>query len=115
VSDIPSRPETRAAAALADALAAGGISTDVHDGYGLSLVSVWIGLVVWCDGEWYWWRAGWDDRRKRVLYARHTAGEPSRAARRIAFRLADLQRHHHLLSETICDLSSPEPAEARTG
>ncbi|GAA3258741.1 hypothetical protein [Nonomuraea helvata] len=96
-------PEKHAADALAVALAAHGVSADVHDGYGLSLVSVWVGLVVWCDGDWYWWRAGWDDRRKRVLYARHPAIEPSRAARRVAFRYADLQRRHPL-SERIRDL-----------
>lgn len=103
-------PEKHAADALADALAAHGVSADVHDGYGLSLVSVWVGLVVWCDGDWYWWRAGWDDRRKRVLYARHPAIEPSRAARRVAFRYADLQRRHPL-SETIRSLR-PESTEA---
>lgn len=40
-----------------------GIHADAHEGYGLALVSVWVGLVVWCDGTWYWWRAGWDDQR----------------------------------------------------
>ncbi|MEV0233068.1 hypothetical protein [Nonomuraea sp. NPDC050786] len=34
-----------------------GIPADVHDGYGLALVSVWVGLVVWCDGERYWFSA----------------------------------------------------------
>ncbi|MEV0595694.1 hypothetical protein [Nonomuraea cavernae] len=77
-----------------------GIHADVHSGHGLALVSVWVGLVVWCDGEWHWWRAGWDDRRKRVLYARHPAIEPSRAARRIAFRYVDL-RNQCPLTETI--------------
>ena len=82
-----------------------GIKADIHDGYDLALVSVWAGLVVWCDGEWFWWRAGWDNRRKRVLYARHPAIEPSRAARRVAFRYVDLRRHHPL-SEAIDDPSS---------
>ncbi|MFI6603011.1 hypothetical protein ACIBHX_42795 [Nonomuraea sp. NPDC050536] len=44
-----------------------GISTDVHEGFGLALVSVWVGLVVWCDGERYWWRTAWDARRKRPV------------------------------------------------
>jgi hypothetical protein len=69
-----------------------GIRADTHAGYDLALVSVWVGLVVWCDGECYWWRAGWDEPRRRVLYARHLAIEPSRAARRIAFRYADLRK-----------------------
>ncbi|MFC4006701.1 hypothetical protein ACFOY2_05680 [Nonomuraea purpurea] len=106
-----SRPEKHAADALAAALAAQGVSADVHDGYGLSLVSVWIGLVVWCDGEWYWWRAGWDDRRKQVLYARHPTIEPSRAARRIAFCYADLRRRHPL-SGAIGDVACPGAVEA---
>ncbi|MEV6034620.1 hypothetical protein AB0L65_25925 [Nonomuraea sp. NPDC052116] len=66
-------PQKLAADELAEALGALGIPTDVHDGYGLTLVSVWIGLVVWCDGELFWWRSGWDERRKRVIYARHPA------------------------------------------
>jgi hypothetical protein len=68
-----------------------GIVTDVHDGYGLALVSVWVGLVVWCDGDRYWWRTGWDDRRQRFTYAWHPAVDPVRAARRIAFRYAALR------------------------
>ncbi|MEW1843260.1 hypothetical protein AB0392_35415 [Nonomuraea angiospora] len=86
-------PQKRAADELAEVLAAVGIPSDVHDGYGLTLVSVWIGLVVWCDGEWFWWRSGWDDRRKRVIYARHPTIDPTRAAQRVAFRYADLQRN----------------------
>ncbi|GAA2291932.1 hypothetical protein GCM10010149_44320 [Nonomuraea roseoviolacea subsp. roseoviolacea] len=90
---------------LRDALRADhGIPADTHDGYDLALVSVWVGLVVWCDGAWFWWRAGWDDRRKRVVYARHPATEPSRAARRVAFRFADLRRRHPV-SGVIDDLS----------
>ncbi|MFI7705656.1 hypothetical protein [Nonomuraea sp. NPDC049480] len=83
------------------------IPSDVHvgNGYDLALVSVWVGLVVWCDGDWFWWRAGWDDRRKRVVYARHRAIEPARAARRVAFRYVDLRKHHPL-SEVVDDLPS---------
>ncbi len=72
------------------------IAADTHDGYGMALVSVWVGLVVWCDGEWFWWRSGWDERRKRAVYARHPAMDPSRAARRIAFRYADLREKRPL-------------------
>ncbi|MEV0150957.1 MULTISPECIES: hypothetical protein [unclassified Nonomuraea] len=77
-------------------------------------MSVWVGLVVWCDGVWFWWRAGWDDRRERVIYARHTATEPSRAARRVAFRYADLRRSHPL-SKMIDDISSPTLPSADEG
>lgn len=90
-----------------------GIRSDTHAGYDLALVSVWVGLVVWCDGEWYWWRAGWDDRRKRVLYGCHPALEPSRAARRIAFRYATL-RDRHPLPEAICGLPSSDASRAVT-
>ncbi|WP_433248645.1 hypothetical protein ACQPYK_00900 [Streptosporangium sp. CA-135522] len=70
----------------------GGISADVHNGYGLALVSIWVGLVVWCDGDRFWWRTGWDDRRRRFVYAWHPAVDPTRAARRVAFRYGDLRR-----------------------
>ncbi|NUW46230.1 hypothetical protein [Nonomuraea rhodomycinica] len=91
---------------LRDALLADhGVPANTHDGYDLALVSVWVGLVVWCDGVWFWWRAGWDDRRKRAVYARHPATDPSRAARRVAFRYADLRRRHSV-SEVVDDLSS---------
>lgn len=72
------------------------IVVDTHDGYGLALVSVWVGLVVWCDGERFWWRSGWDERRSRVVYAWHPAAEPHRAARRIAARYAHLRERHPL-------------------
>ncbi|MFK4040568.1 hypothetical protein ACI2LC_32580 [Nonomuraea wenchangensis] len=67
-----------------------GIQADLHAGYDLALVSVWVGLAVWCDGDRFWWRTGWDPERKRAIYTWHPAIEPERAARRIAFRYADL-------------------------
>lgn len=82
-----------------------GISADVHEGFGLALVSVWVGLVVWCDGERYWWRTAWDACRKRPVYAWHPAVDTARAARRVAMRYADL-RGNHPLSELISDLTS---------
>jgi hypothetical protein len=91
--------------ALRRALAEHDIASDVHDGYGLALVSVWVGLVVWCDGAWFWWRVGWNERRRRVMYARHPADEPARAARRVSFRYAELYRDHPH-SGLIADLSS---------
>ncbi|MEV0821577.1 hypothetical protein [Nonomuraea rubra] len=68
------------------------IPSDIHDGYGLALVSVWVGLVVWCDCERFWWRTGWDDGRKRAVYAWHSVLEPARAARRVARRYADVRQ-----------------------
>jgi hypothetical protein len=69
-----------------------GIPSDVHDGYGLALVSVWVGLVVWCDQSRFWWRTGWDATRRRPVYAWHPIQEPGRAARRVVFRYAELRK-----------------------
>ncbi|TYB58040.1 hypothetical protein FXF51_37925 [Nonomuraea sp. PA05] len=68
-----------------------GITSDVHDGYRLAQLSVWVGLVVWCDGERFWWRTGWDAKRERVVYARHLSSDPARAACRIAHRYAQVR------------------------
>ncbi|MEV6860276.1 hypothetical protein AB0M44_04590 [Streptosporangium subroseum] len=83
-----------AAEELREALEQHEIAADVHDGYGLALVSVWVGLVVWCKDDRYWWRTGWDARRQRFTYAWHPTLEPVRAARRIAFRYAELRKVH---------------------
>lgn len=83
-----------------------GIKADVHDGYGLALVSVWVGLVIWCKDDRYWWRTGWDARRYRPVYAWHPAMDVARAARRIAFRYAELREVHppsELASGARCD------------
>ncbi|MFB9623451.1 hypothetical protein [Nonomuraea helvata] len=72
------------------------IASDIHDGYGLALLSVWVGLVVWCDGGRFWWRTGWDPRRQRVIYAWHPSADPARAARRIALRYVQLRASHPL-------------------
>lgn len=81
----------RSAELLQRELRYSGIDADVHDGYGLALVSVWVGLVVWCDGGRFWWRTGWNPERHRVIYAWHPADDPFRAARRIARRYAELR------------------------
>lgn len=104
----PSPLSLHAAHRIQEALRASGIVADVHDGYGLALVSVWVGLVVWCDGERYWWRTGWDAERKRAIYAWHSTTEPERAARRVAFRYAGL-RGRHPNSELITELDSAHP------
>ncbi|WP_436761452.1 hypothetical protein [Streptosporangium sp. V21-05] len=70
------------------------IACDVHDGYGLALVPVWVGLVVWCDGERFWWRTGWSLRRGRFVCAWHPASDPERAAGWIAAIYAELQERH---------------------
>jgi hypothetical protein len=83
----------RAAERLRDELEALGIDADVHDGYGLALVSVWFGLVVWTDGLVYRWRVApgrglWEARR----YAFGPADDPVTAAGRVADRYAELRR-----------------------
>lgn len=78
-----------------------GVDADVNDGYGLAVVSVWTGLTVWSDGLTFWWSTGrWDAKRGRAVYAWHAAAEPVRAARRVAFRYADLRKAHPLPTMT---------------
>ncbi|GAA3447789.1 hypothetical protein [Planomonospora venezuelensis] len=84
-------PSVIAAEELQTELERQGIAADVHDGYGLALVSVWVDLVVWSDGECYWWRTGWNTERRRTIYAWHPATDPVRAARRVARRYEDLR------------------------
>ncbi|MFI7706291.1 hypothetical protein [Nonomuraea sp. NPDC049480] len=87
-----------------------GISADVHEGYRLALVWVWVGLVVWCDGEGFWWRTGWDEGRKRAVYAWHPVADLGRAVRRIAFRYAELREGHPLSALVRAALEEePEP------
>ncbi|MFC4013778.1 hypothetical protein ACFOY2_41590 [Nonomuraea purpurea] len=68
-----------------------GITADVVNGYGLAVVSVWHGLLVWTNGDLFWWRTGWNDRRDRPVFASHSTADPNRAARRIAARYWDLR------------------------
>ncbi len=93
---IPPLSAPATADQLRAALAARGVSADVHEGRGLALVSVWAGLVVWTDGFWYWWWTGRRSRTGRWLYANHSATEPERAAGRIAARYAHLRETHPL-------------------
>ncbi|MBB2909356.1 hypothetical protein FHS43_000602 [Streptosporangium becharense] len=82
----------RAARFLRAELAALNIASDVHDGYGLALVSVWFGLVVWTDGRVFRWWAGQEEglaRRRR--YAFCPANDPVTAARRVADRCVELR------------------------
>jgi hypothetical protein len=80
-----------------------GIPSDVHDGYGLALVSVCVGLVVWCDCERFWWRTGWDVLRKRAIYAWHPIQEPARAAGRLSRRYVDVRASHPVAGVWRCE------------
>lgn len=86
-----------------------GILSDVHNGYGLALVSVWVDLVVWCNGERFWWLSGWDERRHRPVYAWHSTVEIERAAHRIARRRQALLSDHPL-SPAVAEFSSTTPS-----
>ncbi|MBB5075492.1 hypothetical protein [Nonomuraea endophytica] len=88
-----------AAQDLQHALDRHGIPTDVNDGYGLAVLSVWSGLLVWCDERLYWWRTGWAPKGRRAIYAWHSTLEPVRTAHRVALRYADL-RASRTFSET---------------
>ncbi|MEU0521244.1 hypothetical protein [Streptosporangium sp. NPDC006007] len=83
-----------AAEELREALAKHQIAAGVHHGYGLALVSIWAGINVWCYGQRFWWRVGWDQQRQQVVYNWHPAADSARAARRIAFHYAALRRQH---------------------
>ncbi|MER7506696.1 hypothetical protein AB0L05_41800 [Nonomuraea pusilla] len=83
----------RAAESLRVELERHGIVADVHDGYGLAVVSIWTGLTVWSDGLVFWWRTGnWDARRRRPVYAYHDVRDLERTARRVAFRFTQLRK-----------------------
>ncbi|MEU9831673.1 hypothetical protein AB0D67_09020 [Streptosporangium sp. NPDC048047] len=69
-----------------------GVVADVHDGYGLALVSVRDGLVVWCNGERFWWQAGWDERGGRPAYASRPVSGAEEVARLVVARCAELRR-----------------------
>jgi hypothetical protein len=68
-----------------------GITGDVHDGFGFALVSVWVGLVVWSDGDRFWWRVAWNPARSCPIYTWHQADDWQRAAWRVARRYAELR------------------------
>ncbi|GAA3109824.1 hypothetical protein [Streptosporangium carneum] len=84
----------RAAGRLRDALTRQRIASHVTAGHGLALVSLWYGLVVWSNGDRFWWCDGWNEQLRRPRYASHRASEPDRAAQRIARRYAQLHALH---------------------
>ncbi|ACZ86066.1 hypothetical protein Aros01_06535 [Streptosporangium roseum] len=96
----------QAAERLRAALHQLGIATDVHAGYDLALVSVWVELIVWSDGRLYWWWSGRKARRSgRWIYVIHSTDAPDTAARRVAARYTHLWRTHPL-SRTVEEVAS---------
>ncbi|WP_440102841.1 hypothetical protein [Streptosporangium sp. H16] len=88
-------PAVHAADQLSNALERHGIAADVHDGYGVALVSVWVDLLVWTDGFVYrWWTGQFSGRSRRRLYTAYTVDNPAAAARCVARRYEELQQGH---------------------
>ncbi|MCA2222917.1 hypothetical protein [Nonomuraea aurantiaca] len=88
---------SRAAKRLSDELAALGIRTDIQEGHGLALVSVWVDLVVWTDGWCYrWWSGRKSARSGRWVYALTPVDDPVITAGRVALRYKDLRQNHPL-------------------
>ncbi|MBG0814652.1 hypothetical protein [Planomonospora sp. ID82291] len=92
----PKSPALLATDALVYELRSLGIIGDVHDGYGLALVSLWADLVVWTNGDYYlWWSGRHCPRTNRRSYAYHDAKDPLTAAQRIASRYGALRRERY--------------------
>lgn len=88
---------SQAARQLRDELAALGIQADIHEGHGLALMSVWVGLVVWTDGWRYrWWSGRKSSRTGRWVYAFAPVDDPVATARRVALRYTELRQKHPL-------------------
>ncbi|GLW20687.1 hypothetical protein Mame01_07300 [Microbispora amethystogenes] len=71
-----------------------GIAADVHEGYGLALVSVWVELVVWTDGGYFRWRSGRTSTSGRAVYAFAPTSDIVTAARRVAHRYGQLRQQY---------------------
>ncbi|MFC4585442.1 hypothetical protein [Sphaerisporangium corydalis] len=85
-------PAARAAHRLSRTLEHHGIPTQVHEGRGLALVSVWLDLVAWTDGACFWWSGGVSETTRRRTYSFSPVDDPVTAARRIADRYAELRQ-----------------------
>jgi hypothetical protein len=90
----PTITPARCAERLRTQLERHGVEADVHEGYGLALVSVWIELVVWTDGRWFRWSSGRTSIRGRPVYSFTPALDVVTAARRVADRYSELRRKH---------------------
>lgn len=77
-----------AAALLHDALAELGVTRVYRtDGDGMSVLSVWANLTVWCAGGRFRWRDGYEFED----WVTHPAGDPVGAAVKIKARLEELR------------------------
>jgi hypothetical protein len=93
-------PAADVAYRLRDELAMQGIAADVHDGYGVALVSVWIDLVVWVecglDGVWryIWWTGRINPKTGRWVYTECPFAGVSSVARLVGERYRELLERH---------------------
>ena len=82
-----------AASTLRAALAELGLArTYQSDGEGMSMVSVWANLTVWCAGEVFFWRTGHDMRD----FTHHPIRDPAGAAVKIRTRYEELRNRPDL-------------------
>ncbi|GAA4183326.1 hypothetical protein GCM10022252_10590 [Streptosporangium oxazolinicum] len=99
---------SHAAEQLRTALDDLGITADVHQGHGVTLLSVWVDLLVWSDGfRFMWWNGEYSMRTGRRKYAAHTAGNPATAAHRIAARYTDLRTTRSAPAPTAATQAAP--------
>ncbi|MBG0820578.1 hypothetical protein HS048_07505 [Planomonospora sp. ID91781] len=83
----------QAAELLRDELARHGVDADVHAGYGMALVSVWVELLVWTNGRWFRWGCDASSAGNgRRVYAFGPADDVATAARRILRRREELRQ-----------------------
>ncbi|MEU6718676.1 hypothetical protein ABZ897_45040 [Nonomuraea sp. NPDC046802] len=86
------RPADKAAEQLQAQLhAAHRIASEVRHGDGVALVLISTDLVVWTDGDIWWWWTGHTTGRGRWIYNHASTANAATAARRIAFRYEEIR------------------------
>ncbi|MEU8270015.1 hypothetical protein AB0B89_23010 [Sphaerisporangium sp. NPDC049002] len=111
-------PAVTVALRLSRELERHGICSDVHEGTGLALVSVWVDLVVWTDGACYIWWSGAVSSKGRRLLSYCSTDDPVSAARRVAARYVDLRKGHpysHVIAEALASIGVSIPAVETSG
>lgn len=86
---LPDTPALRAAEQLRLALTHHGISARVYGDYGLALLTIGP-AIVWCDGQHFWWCAGWDAKRRRPIYSTQQADQTEHTAQLVAVHCTHL-------------------------
>ncbi|MDF5756185.1 hypothetical protein [Spongiactinospora sp. TRM90649] len=105
-------PAIQLAERLQVLLAEYGISTDLHAGDRIALVSLWTDLVVWTDGTCVrWWNGKVSPRTRRLLFTNYNADDLPAAARTLTRRYQVLRSKDHFygLEAAHVDGSTVEP------